>query len=195
MNAKPTCKGESKMSKSTIIFSIGLLGDLAAAINRNELKPDSLEKIKNSLLSSTRFFDAYIQSRVDETPEPYLVLLGSASYYLCDLPEDASALVRYIDDDSLGLDGDGLENLLLWLLRTDQKVFVECAGGIFNKYIDEAPRWLQRFFEDGTDENNLPALITKLRQAVYEFGTPRHLLLGDIIAAIVRKKLKNYGID
>jgi len=41
------------------------------------------------------------------------VLLGSASYYLCDLPGSASVLAKRIDGDCPGLDGDGLEDLLL----------------------------------------------------------------------------------
>jgi len=67
-------------------LSIGLLGDLAAAINREEPDPDSLAELKTNLLFSARFFDSYLQSKLNETLDPYLVLLGSASYYLCDLP-------------------------------------------------------------------------------------------------------------
>ncbi|NLE26683.1 MAG: DEAD/DEAH box helicase, partial [Clostridiaceae bacterium] len=64
-------------------LSIGLLGDLAAAINREEPDPDSLAELKTNLLFSARFFDSYLQSKLNETLDPYLVLLGSASYYLC----------------------------------------------------------------------------------------------------------------
>ena len=66
-------------------LSIGLLGDLAAAINRDELDPDSLSELRTNLLFSARFFDSYLQSKLNESLDPYLVLLGSASYYLCDL--------------------------------------------------------------------------------------------------------------
>lgn len=107
-------------------LSIGLLGDLAAAINREEPAPDSLAELKTNLLFSARFFDSYLQSKLNETLDPYLVLLGSASYYLCDLPGSASVLAKRIDGDCPDLDGNGLENLLLWLLQAD-------LGGNFNQ--------------------------------------------------------------
>jgi hypothetical protein len=67
-------------------ISIGLLGDLAAGINREELEPDTLAELRNNLLFSARFFDSYLQSKLNEALDPYLALLGSASYYLCNLP-------------------------------------------------------------------------------------------------------------
>lgn len=57
-------------------LSIGLLGDLAAAINREKPDPDSLAELKANLLFSARFFDSYFQSKLNETLDPYLVLLG-----------------------------------------------------------------------------------------------------------------------
>jgi hypothetical protein len=44
--------------------------------------------------ASARFFDSYLQSKLNEALDPYLVLLGSASYYLCDLPGSASVLAK-----------------------------------------------------------------------------------------------------
>lgn len=176
------------------IVSIGLLGNLAAAINRNELDPDSLSELKTNLLFSARFLDSYLQSKLNETLDPYLVILGSASYYLCDLPESASVLAKRIDGDCPDLDGDGLEDLLLWLLQADFKVCFDGTDGPFGEFIDGISKWILQFLEDGNGEENLLDLATKLRTAVYEFGTPRQLLLGDVIAAVLRKKLDNNGI-
>lgn len=172
-------------------LSIGLLGDLAAAINREELDPDSLAELKTNLLFSARFFDSYLQSKLNETHDPYLVLLGSASYYLCDLPGSASVLAKRINGDCPDLDGDGLEDLLLWLLQADLGTYFDGAEGPFGEFIDGISKWILQFFEDGIGEENLLDLATKLRDAVYEFGTPRQLLFGDVIAAVLRKKLGN----
>ena len=172
-------------------ISIGLLGDLAAAINREEPDPDSLAELKANLLFSARFFDSYLQSKLNETLDPYLVLLGSASYYLCDLPGSASVLAKRIDGDCPDLDGDGLEDLLLWLLQADLGTYFDGAEGPFGEFIDGISKWILQFFEDGNGEENLLDLATKLRDAVYEFGTPRQLLFGDVIAAVLRKKLEN----
>ncbi len=172
-------------------LSIGLLGDLAAAINREEPDPDSLAELKTNLLFSARFFDSYLQSKLNETLDPYLVLLGSASYYLCDLPGSASVLAKRIDGDCPDLDGDALEELLLWLLQADLRTYFDETEGPFGGFIDGISKWILQFFEDGNGEENLLDLATKLRDAVYEFGTPRQLLFGDVIAAVLRKKLEN----
>jgi POLQ-like helicase len=172
-------------------LSIGLLGDLAASINREEPDPDSLAELKTNLLFSARFFDSYLQSKLNEALDPYLVLLGSASYYLCDLPGSASVLVKRIDGDCPDLDGDGLEDLLLWLLQADLETYFDETEGPFGGFIDEISKWILQFFEDGNGEENLLDLATKLRAAVYEFGTPRQLLFGDVIVAVLRKKLEN----
>jgi POLQ-like helicase len=172
-------------------ISIGLLGDLAAAINRKEPDPESLAELRTNLLFSARFFDSYLQSKLNETLDPYLVLLGSASYYLCDLPGSASVLAMRIDGDCPDLDGYGLEDLLLWLLQTDIGSYFDGAEEPFGEFMDGISRGIQQFFEDGNGEDNLLDLATKLRNAVYEFGTPRQLLFGDVIAAVLRKKLEN----
>ena len=172
-------------------ISIGMLGDLAAEINREELEPDAFTELRNNLLFSARFFDSYLQSKLNEALDPYLVLLGSASYYLCDLPGSASVLAKRIDGDCPDLDSDGLDDLLLWLLQADLGTFFDGAEGPFGGFIDGISKWILQFFENGTGEDNLLDLATKLREAVYEFGTPRQLLFGDVIVAVLRKKLEN----
>lgn len=172
-------------------LSIGMLGDLAAAINREEPDAGSLSELRTNLLFSARFFDSYLQSKLNETLDPYLVLLGSASYYLCDLPGSASVLAKRIDGDCPDLAGDGLEDLLLWLLQADLGTYFDGAEGPFGEFIDGISKWVLQFFENGNGEDNLLDLATRLRDAVYEFGTPRQLLFGDVIAAVLRKKLEN----
>ena len=155
-------------------LSIGVLGDLAAAINREGLDSDLLLEMRANLLFSARFFDSYIQSKLNEILDPYLVLIGSASYYLCDLPGSASVLANSIDRGCPDLDThfDGTE-------------------GPFGKSIDEISKWICQFFKKGYGEATLLGLATKLRNTAYQFGTPRQLLFGDVIAAVLRKKLEN----
>lgn len=171
--------------------SIGLLGDLAAAINREESDPGSFSELKTNLLFSARFFDSYLQSKLNEALDPYLVLLGSASYYLCDLPGSASVLAKRIAGECPNLDGEGLEDLLLWLLQADLGIHVDGVGGPFGVFIDEISKRTLLFFKKGNSEDYLLDFATKLRTAVYEFGTPRQLLFGDVVAAVLRKKLEN----
>ena len=172
-------------------LSIGLLGDLAATINRKEPDPDSLAELKTNLLFSARFFDSYLQSKLNDSLDPYLVLLGSASYYLRDLPGSASVLAKRIDGDCPDLDGNGLENLLLWLLQADLGGNFNQTDGPFGEWINGISEWILQFFKNGNGEKDLLDLATKLRTSVYEFGSPRQLLFGDVIAAVLRKKLEN----
>ncbi len=172
-------------------LSIGLLGDLAAGINREDLQPAAIAELRNNLLFSARFFDAYLQSKLNETLDSYIVLLGSASFYLCDLPGSASVLAKRIDSDCPDLDGDGLEDLLLWLLQADLTTYFDGWHGTFGIYIDSISKGVLRYFEDGTGEQNLIELAKKLRSTTYEAGTPRQLLFGDVIATVLRRKLEN----
>ncbi len=171
-------------------LSIGLLGDLAAAINREE-STIALSELKDNLLFSARFFDSYLQSGLNEQLDPYLVLCGATSYYLCELPGSASVLAKHIKGDCPDLNGDGLESLLLWLLRADYTTSFEGSPGSFGELIDGISQLFLQFFKDGTDKSQLLELTVKLRNKVYEIGTPRQLLFGDMIAAAVRKKLEN----
>jgi len=172
-------------------ISIGLLGDIASGTNREELDPNALTELRNNLLFSARFFDAYLQSKLNEKLDQYLVLLGSASYYLSALPGSASVLAKRCNGDCPDLDGNGLEELLLWLLKADLSTYFEGSEGPYGKYIDGISKWVLQFFENGTGEENLNDLATELRTTVYESGTPRHLLFGDIIATVLKEKLQN----
>lgn len=171
-------------------ISIGLLGDFAAAINRGKLPPALLSEMKTNLLFSAHFFNSYFEANLNKALDPYLLLLGSAAYYLCELPGSAAVLAKYIHTERLDLGGAGLENLLLWLLSANPGPFGE-ASGPFASRINEISSRVLQFFKDGTGKKLLLNLATELRDDVYDFGTPRQLLLGDVIAAVLRKKIEN----
>lgn len=172
-------------------LSIGILGDLSAAINRNSLEREILFEFKQNLLFSSHFFDAYLQSGLNEELDPYLILLGSASYYLCDLPGSSLVLSRRLGEECPDLEGKGLEDLLLWLLQSDLSTYFEEFGGLFGEYIDSISLGLVDFFDEGVGEENLIELGDQLRSMAYDIGTPRQLLFGDIISAVLRKKIEN----
>lgn len=174
-------------------LSIGLLGDLAATINRQTTDPNFHSELEKNLFFSAHFFDSYLQSKLNKTLDPYLILLGSASYYLCDIPGSASVLAKYIPDSCPNLGTEGLECLLLWLLKADLRSYSGASGDTFGKYIGEISRKILQFFNDGTGESNLLSLAISLRKDAYEFGTPRQLLFADVIAAVLRKKIYNSG--
>lgn len=169
-------------------ISISLLGDLAAAINRDE---PNLQELKDTLLFSARFFDSYLQSKLNGTLDHYLLLLGSASYYLCDRPGNASVLVKKITTNRPNLGGDGLEGLLCWLLKGNLESYHNDYEGRFSELTDKISKQIIQFFKGEVDKDKILDLAVKLKTDVYEFGTPRQLLFGDIIAAILKKKIEN----
>ena len=116
------------------------------------------------------------------------MLLGAASYYLCDLQGSASVLIKDINRETLDLNGEGLETLLFCLLYseydyTDKHLFSDLNNNIIKNIL--------YFYKEASHEHELINSVVKLRNEVYINGTPRQLLLGDLIAAIVKKKLEN----
>ncbi len=172
-------------------LSIGILGDTAAGTNRNGTKPKLLSELRKDLTFSAYFFDAYLRSRLNKSLDAYLILIGSASYYLCDLPGSSSVLAKEIRYDCPDLDSAGLQELLLWLLQGDLSTYFEGSQGLFGQYIDSISDLLCRFYSDGTGETELLNLADRLRETAYASMVPRYLLLGDVIAAVVRKKCEN----
>ena len=163
-----------------LTISIGLLGDFAAAINRGESGNEQLSELKKNLLFSAHFFDFYLQSNLAINLDSYLMLLGAASYYLCDLQGSASVLIKDINRETLDLNGEGLETLLFY---TDKHLFSDLNNNIIKNIL--------YFYKEASHEHELINSVVKLRNEVYINGTPRQLLLGDLIAAIVKKKLEN----
>jgi len=152
--------------------AIATLGDFAAITNR---KLDVPQEMKENLLSSAQFFESH-------TDDPYLILLGSASYYLGDKIENCRTLIQRINSNTIDLDGGGLEDLLLWLLRGNYLGYSGRIKKPFGVYIKKI---VHHFYDYNQEE--LLIWVDRLREAVYDYGTPRQLLLGDVIIAIIRK--------
>jgi len=98
-------------------LTIGLLGDLAAYIDSEDINETHLNDLRESLVFSAHFFDSYLQSRLRNDLDPYVLLLGSASYYLCDLPGSSWLLAKRLSQDKYDLDCSSLDHLLHWLLQ------------------------------------------------------------------------------
>ena len=175
-------------------LTIGILGDLAAGTNREDFSRDSFVEHQKNLMFSAHFFDSYLQSKLNEILDPYFILLSSASYYLCDLLGSSMVISKRIGEDCPDLEGEGLEDLLLWLLKGDLSTYfdrLEDFEGLFGEFIYLISSSFLQFFTDGSNISSLFDLTDKLRKAVYEYGTPRQLLLGDVIAAVIKKKYLN----
>jgi len=172
-------------------LAIGLLGDLAARTNSKDADEDYLEVLRGYLSFSAHFFDAYLESRLKNDLDPYLTLLGSASYYLSDLPGSSLVLAKQLSRDGLDIECDGLEDLLLWLLQGDLSYSLDRSSGLLGKQIAGISLSLTQFLLNGCSRDSLFKHASDLRTIAYDKGTPRQLLLADVICAVIKKRFKN----
>jgi superfamily II DNA/RNA helicase len=172
-------------------LSLGILGDLVASSNRANEIPHDTGDFRETLNFSARFFDAFLQSKLNTSLDPYVILLSSAAYYLSDLPGAARVLAHQLPEECPNLEGDGLEDLVLWLLRGDVSFYWESSYGYFQNYVVEITKSVHEFFQGDSDHTRMFELATALRKLAYDAGTPRQLLLADVSMAIIRKKYQN----
>ena len=174
-----------------LILTVGLLGDLAAQINSEQAERARIDDLKNNLRFAAYFFDAYCQSKLNKDLDPYLLLLGSASYYLCDLPGSSRVLVEHIADECPDLDCAGLENLMLWLLRGEFSSNVNHGEGVIGELIEAISQGMAAYAHNGIEEERLLSVVGQLRDYSYLNGTHRQLFFADVISALVKRRLEN----
>ena len=174
-------------------LAIGLLGDVAFHICSGNPDPDKLLALKESLSFSAKFFDAYLNSLLNREIDPYILLLGSASYYLCDLPGSSIILLQRLGQTSPDLECLGLENLLFWALKGDytNTAVDSKLNSQYKEYIIAIKQWLQTYYAEGKGEDAFSELANNLRRVVYAFGSPRQLLFADVACAVIRRKVEN----
>jgi hypothetical protein len=171
-------------------LSIGMLGDLAAR-SQNGTSDADLNSLGENLQFSARFFDAYMQTRLNPGIDPYVMLLSAASFYLCDLPGSSVVMARQLGNKAPDLGGEGLDDLLRWILQGNLAVTLDEPAGNYRDAIIGISRLTRQFFTDGSGSDDLLALCGQLRSKAYDTGTPRQLLLADVVGSVVRKKYRN----
>ena len=173
-------------------LTIGLLGDLAAEINNGTATEEEVQELRDSLPFSARFFDAYVETRLNQEINAYVQLLGSAAYYLCNLPGSSNVLAKRISNDVLDLESFGLENLLTWLLVGDFSLHLpDYPDSPYKPLIETVWNLYRRFDNTGFQMQEILDVIEEIRDVTYNQGTPRQLLLADVIGAVVNRRFDN----
>jgi POLQ-like helicase len=174
-------------------LTIGMLGDIAAKINVGEATAANIQELRDSLPFSARFFDAFVETRLNQENDPYIQLLGSAAYYLCNLSGSSNILADRIQNPEIDFGTQGLEKLLLWLLliKDFPTTFPDISDGVYKGMIDAIRALLLQFNETGSQMAAALDAARQLRSVAYEIGTPKELLLADLIGAIIRKRFDN----
>lgn len=175
-------------------LALSILGDLSALIDSKESVEDyeeRLAELREQMQFSAKFFDSYLESRLNEDFDIYLLLVGAASYYLCDLPGSSSVLSQRINTGSLDVGCQGLEALLHWLLSGDISTNFNGGDGEFERFRDKISQLVSKHYINGENTLSLIESLKDLRKTAYECGTDRQLLISDVICAVVYKKLEN----
>ncbi len=171
------------------ILTVGMLGDIAASLNRGTLAEEDYQAFQEGAIFTAEFFDAYENSKLNDLFDPYTQLLGATSFYLANLPGSAFVLAKRFTSEELF--GEGIENLLVWLLRGDYQSDFGDSEGQIGFSLNDCFVAAQKFFITGESSEDVFRTFNALRNFSYEYGSPRQLLLADAVVAVIRLKYKN----
>lgn len=180
-----------------LLMTIGILGDLCREELSSEKDAALYEQRKVEVRNVAKYFDALIGSKLQTEYDYYLCLLGAASYYLADMPGSAIVLSNKLDELKVDLTESGVETLLEWLLKAK---FHEPL-----KFIKETPltpavlelsESIRAYFDTNSDTSiHVLEVSRSVRKYCHDMGCDRELLLADIIASIVVRKIKNSSLN
>lgn len=119
--------------KRLLVFTIGVLGELAALESRpSDEREEHKQVLKQQLVLAGQFFESLSLSRLTTEIDEYLKILSSASYYLADMPGSSLVLAKAVSKNPSELTGSRLESLLVWLLKSElnENFFLALSGGL-----------------------------------------------------------------
>lgn len=169
------------------VLTVATLGDAAAALsdapNINEpLSPSTVEELG----FSASFFDAFLESRFEDSIERDTTLLAASAYYLAHRPGSSLVLARRLPE----VTGDPpVDKLLHWTLQSRWTDYPYDAHPLFGDALGKVARLLAFHFHDGSNLEELTTSLSALRRQAYEGASSRELLFVDIIAAIIRRRV------
>jgi len=172
-------------------LAVGMLGDLAAAVAADPpLASATIDDLSTSLRFSARYFDAFAGTELVPGLSPHLVLLASASYYLCNLPGSAKVLASRVPAAGLDLGASGLERMIRWLLHDPLDTMPDLPGGRYKAISDDLAAAAIEFYRSGGEEDRLRHRARELRGLAHTEGTPRELLFADAACAIALRRIE-----
>lgn len=190
--------------KALFTLTVGLLGDVAAAIgeqflNSGRFTPEDRDEepetwVNENLTArvgaqfAASFFDAYLASRLNEALDTEFSLLCAASYYLSDSPGNAAVVVKHSEAPDPEL-GGGLGLLAYKILSGD--FGWEETDAYWDDEASELLAEFQAYYGLENDGAKIHAICDTIWEGAYEDGSPRELLYAEIVTALCARKLRN----
>lgn len=169
------------------VLTVGTLGDAAAALSEaeNVTVPLPLAAVED-LGFSASFFDAFLESRFEDSLARDTTLLAASAYYLARRPGSSLVLARRIAETAAD---PAVDRLLRWTLQSRWANYPNDAHPLFGSALGNVARLLALHFFDGSNLEELTNSLNALRRVAYAGASARDLLFVDIIAAIIRMRV------
>ncbi len=169
--------------------AIACIADLSADIVRGVVKKDIVSDVKSQLYFASKFFDSFLEISSIDKEDEFLLLIGSAAYYLCDQIGSSNVLASKLDISWFDESNGKLEVLLGLLLQNVANIEVVVSNdNEYSEYIAEFSTEYLSVINQGNDLNT--EWIQKFRHYVYDIGSDRDVLLIDCLLAIFILKSK-----
>ncbi|MER8459629.1 DEAD/DEAH box helicase [Mesorhizobium sp. M1300] len=182
---------------SLVVLAVGILGDSAAALADRFIameaesdRPRSWDErdgsIRDMVHFSARYFDAFLESRLDENLTNEFSLLCAASYYLSDSIGSAAVVLKKAEPPALEF-GHGLAFLAYRILKglfdPVEEVFAH------RHFVDGILAAMRAFYVMQGGAEEIRVLCEKLKAEAYSAGSARELFYADLVIALISRKL------
>lgn len=166
------------------VESYGIYGDLLGLPSEDTGREESFNRIG----FAATFFNAFLETRLDEEITDEFSLLCASSYYLGDTPGSARVIIEKIEPPPADREG-GIPRLVYSILSNDLRPLD--VSGRYGDLVNDVLDALRTFFEVAGPPEDAVGASNILRRRAYAGGSSWELLHADIAAALCRLKVRN----
>lgn len=162
-------------------ITIGIIGEYVSeyTILGNDI-------FNSGILFSAKYFDALMNTDIDDEDAVYCRLLGAAAFYLNGFPGSSRVLESKIVQ--INLNSNDLEKLLLALLRKEPLEQADISNdSYYCDLITKINNLLKGFYANGVNPENIQQAVGEIKNRARVEGADRELLFADIIFAVCMK--------
>lgn len=177
-----------------LLIAIGVIGNTSNELWDVKDAPLNVsEASKKELEFSSVFFDALFQSKIEQNNRNYYILLGAIAYYFCDRIGSSIVLASELDN-TIDFDSASIDRVILAILSDEITDFK--PDSLNKKYKDELSEIIVAY--NSYFSSNIEIGFSKFnsfKNRLHSEGSPRELLLGDVLLAIFKKKIVNSALN